>query len=285
MNTKQIECVLAIAEERNVSKAADRLYISQSALSQSLINLEKELGTPLFIRDQREMSLTAAGRLYVDAGREILRIKTQTYQSIKDLSRISYKIGISSTEGMYRFLRVIDAFRAMHPNVELYAADGDVKKLLRGLRLEEFLAIIIAIDTTDSIDLPHEILSTEEIMLVLPASRFSETDALDCRSLRKERMILSTQGTTMRGITDRLFQEAGISPNVISETNNTTALLQMVGSGMGSGFLPGGLCIPQEDVVYASVLPRKYRYQAILYNYDSFNDYLLDLIELLRDKG
>ena len=62
MNTKQIEYVLAIAEEKNISRAAERLFVSQSALSQSLINLEKEIGAPLFVRDQREMKLTEAER-------------------------------------------------------------------------------------------------------------------------------------------------------------------------------------------------------------------------------
>ena len=284
MNTKLIEYILAIAEEKNVSRAADRLFVSQSALSQALINLEKELGSPLFTRDQREMVLTPAGKYYVEAGREVLRIKARTYQTIRGLSRISYKIGISSTEGMHRFLRAVKPFREIHPNVELFASEGDVKALLKGLRREEYLAAIIAMDTTESIDLPYEILSTEEIFVVLPSSRFGhDHQAIDCRDLAAEDFILSTPGTTMRKITDKLFAEAQISPSIISETNNTEALSEMVRSDLGVGFLPGSFCRPRDGIVYASLIPERMRCQAIVYSSDSLNTFLLDLIDILKN--
>ena len=168
MNTKQIEYVLAIAEEKNISRAAERLFVSQSALSQSLINLEKEIGAPLFVRDQREMKLTEAGRYYVDACREIMRIKEQTYQTIRELNRISYKIGISSTEGMHRFLAAMSPFQEKHPGVEIFASDGESQSLLKDLQRGLYLAVIIAIDAEEKIDFPYEILSTEEVFLVMP---------------------------------------------------------------------------------------------------------------------
>ncbi|MBR3368063.1 MAG: LysR family transcriptional regulator [Lachnospiraceae bacterium] len=283
MNTKLIEYILAIADEKNVSRAADRLYVSQSALSQSLINLENELGTPLFTRDQREMVLTPAGRYYVDAGREILRIKSRTYQTIRGLSRISYKIGISSNEGMHRFLRAVKPFRKEHPNVELFASEGDVKTLLKGLRREEYLAALIAIDLDETIDLPYEVLATEEIFLVLPSERFgNELLEIDCRDLAEENFILSTPGTTMRKITDRLFEELQITPNVVSETNNTNALTEMVRHDLGIGFLPGNLCRPTEGIIYTSTIPKRQRGQAIVYSSDSLNAFLLDLIGILK---
>lgn len=283
MNTRLIEQILAIAEEKNVSRAADRLYVSQSALSQSLINLEKELGTPLFTRDQREMVLTPAGRYYVDAGREILRIKARTYQTIRGLNRISYKIGISSSEGMHRFLRSVRPFREKHPNVELFASEGDVKTLLKGLRREEYLAVLIAIGLDETIDLPYEVLATEEIFLVLPSERFgNDLREIDCRELADENFILSTPGTTMRKITDRLFEELQLSPSIISETNNTDALTEMVQHDLGIGFLPGNLCRSREGIVYASTVPKRQRCQAIVYSNDSLNDFLLDLIGILK---
>ena len=68
MDTKIIEYVIAIAEEKSLSKAAERLYLSQPALSQRLKKLEDELGTPLFVRGKDGLSITDAGRIYVNGG-------------------------------------------------------------------------------------------------------------------------------------------------------------------------------------------------------------------------
>ena len=64
MDTKILEYVIAIAEEKSLSKAAERLYLSQPALSQRLKKLEDELGTPLFLREKNGLSITDAGRIY-----------------------------------------------------------------------------------------------------------------------------------------------------------------------------------------------------------------------------
>ena len=74
MNTRQLEYILAIAEEKNILRASEKLFISQSTLSQTLINLEKELGTPLFIRNQRELAITEAGQYYIEAARDIMHM-------------------------------------------------------------------------------------------------------------------------------------------------------------------------------------------------------------------
>ena len=74
MNTRQIEYILAIAEEKNMQRAAERLFVTQSTLSQTLIKLERELGCQLFVRNSREMTLTQAGQAYVNGGQKILGI-------------------------------------------------------------------------------------------------------------------------------------------------------------------------------------------------------------------
>ena len=96
MNTRQLEYILAIAEEKNILRASEKLFISQSTLSQTLINLEKELGTPLFIRNQRELAITEAGQYYIEAARDIMHIKEQAYDRIRSISvtgKERYRVG------------------------------------------------------------------------------------------------------------------------------------------------------------------------------------------------
>jgi DNA-binding transcriptional LysR family regulator len=86
MNFKILEYIVAIAETGNVTKAAERLFISQSGLNQQLIKLETELGTPLFHRSKKEMRPTHAGRIYIENARRILKMAQNCVSQINDLS-------------------------------------------------------------------------------------------------------------------------------------------------------------------------------------------------------
>ena len=77
MEHREMEYVIVIAQEKNLSKAAERLFISQPALSRFLTKLENELGTPLFERKNRQYLPTYAGELYLDTARQILRLQQQ----------------------------------------------------------------------------------------------------------------------------------------------------------------------------------------------------------------
>lgn len=75
MDTRQMEYIIQISEERSITKAAEKLFITQSALNQQLQKLEKELGISLFIRTRSDWQLTPAGEIYVNTARQILNLK------------------------------------------------------------------------------------------------------------------------------------------------------------------------------------------------------------------
>jgi|GEM_PF-2900629 len=79
MQLQQIKYILAIAETGNISKAAEKMYVSQSALSQQLLKLEREIGVPLFLRLGRNLEITEAGRIYVNTAIAMLNIE-KSYQ-------------------------------------------------------------------------------------------------------------------------------------------------------------------------------------------------------------
>ena len=85
MELKQLEYIVKIAEERNVTKAAEKMYITQSALNQQLLKLEKELGSQLFYRSRTNWKLTEIGEIYIKNAEKILNIKKETYDQINDL--------------------------------------------------------------------------------------------------------------------------------------------------------------------------------------------------------
>ena len=120
MDTKQIEYILKIAEENNITKAADKLYITQSALNQQLLKLEKELGTPLFHRSRVNWRPTEAGEVYLRNARQILRLKKDTYNQISDIAatrRGRLSIGFTPGRGINMFTSIYPAFRQTYPDI------------------------------------------------------------------------------------------------------------------------------------------------------------------------
>ena len=87
MDFRQLEYIVAIAENKSISKAAETLFISQSGLNQQLIKLEKELGLQLFDRNKHFLRPTKAGEIYVKNAIEILKIKRNTYTELGDLKK------------------------------------------------------------------------------------------------------------------------------------------------------------------------------------------------------
>ena len=81
MNLKEIEYILKIDEERNVTRAAEKLYLTHSALNQQLLRLEQEIGSPLFNRVRSGWTRTPAEDIYMDGARELMRIKKGSYLS------------------------------------------------------------------------------------------------------------------------------------------------------------------------------------------------------------
>ena len=86
MDTRQLEYIIAIEEERSISRAAERMYVTPSALSQQLKNLEAELKTTLFVRSREGMSLTPEGNLYLSGARAMMEIKRQAMEKIQQMS-------------------------------------------------------------------------------------------------------------------------------------------------------------------------------------------------------
>ena len=114
MDLKQIEYILKIAEEKNITHAAEKLFITQSALNQQLLKLEKELGCPLFYRSRTDWRPTPAGEIYLDTARQILILKKNAYDQIHDLTEYQKNtIRIGFTPG-----RGIDMFSQVSPDTD-----------------------------------------------------------------------------------------------------------------------------------------------------------------------
>src|SRR5690554_1715029 len=118
MDVRYLEYIIEIAREGNMTKAAKKLFVTQSSLSQYLAKLEGELGTTLFERTRGELKPTKAGRLYVEAAVQMVEIRKhliEDIQGISDTGKIA--LGITSNWGLDMLPKVLLQFKRRYPNM------------------------------------------------------------------------------------------------------------------------------------------------------------------------
>ena len=190
-------------------------------------------------------------------------IRDRAYDRIRSISVTSkerYRVGISSQEGMERFLTASGLFQKKYPGVELYATDESTKNLLKKLNMWQLALIITSLDSLQKITLPYKVLNREEILLLVPRTLpykiWGESRRLKWELLKNEHFILSKQNSTMRSITDHIFKQLGFNPDIVCELDNTSATIHMVAEGTGLAFLPSGLKVENEQIRYVSLTPK-----------------------------
>jgi len=294
MNTRQIEYIIEIARQKNMQRAAERLYVSQSTLSQTLIKLEKELGCQLFVRNTREMVLTREGELYVRGGQEILNIKQRTYQEIQKLSgrqQRRYRIGISSHDGMNRFLTASGELQKAWDGLEIYAIEDNFAGLMEKLRQRQVNLAITTWHSLSDLNFCYRVLKQEEIKLVVPET-WTPMDGSVCparlrwEQLNSERLILPNPGSTIRTMVDNMLARTNVHPTISCEISNVQTTLRMVKQDGGLAFLPQRLVNSSDGYCLVSMSPPLIRYLVVAYNDATAEDEIMQhFIQLLSDCG
>ena len=131
MNFQHLKYFLMVAEELNITRAAERLYISQQSLSNHISNLERELDVKLFTRSPK-LSLTYAGGLLVETATQILDLHSQYLSKVGDINRHYLgvlRVGISHTCGLAVLPEILPRFRAEFPMVEFSLFEGNSTQL------------------------------------------------------------------------------------------------------------------------------------------------------------
>ena len=115
MDLKQIEYIVKIDDEHSITRAAEKLFVTQSALNQQLLKLEKELGAPLFVRTRNHWELTDVGALYVESSKKVLEIKKDTYSRIEDMAKRwkgTITVGLTPERGIQMFTSIYPEIHA-----------------------------------------------------------------------------------------------------------------------------------------------------------------------------
>ncbi|MGN1142160.1 MAG: LysR substrate-binding domain-containing protein [Oliverpabstia sp.] len=260
MDLKQLEYILAIEEHGNVSRAAEALYISQSALNQQLLHLEKNLGMKLFHRDKRNMRPTQAGKIYLESAREILKIQKNTYSRLHDLADSTtgeLRLGLTWEHGVDMFTELLPEFMQRYPRFSIQMFERTVSQQHQMILSDHLDLGFVMLQKEERIDANYIPICREEMLLAIPRThplaRLSAPygqpfNYISLSQFKDDLFSLLFKGSTMRALIDRLFQEAGFKPRMLFETSMNQVLQKMVAKGLCCAIFPQSYAHPTDDV-------------------------------------
>jgi DNA-binding transcriptional LysR family regulator len=241
MDVRQLEMFRSVAEEGGFTRAAERLHVSQSAVSRQVKLLEEELGSQLLHRHGRRVALTASGELLLKLANRVQRdIQDAVWQLSETgkLHRGQLRLGGGMTVCLFILPRLLKRFRKLYREVDLRVTSGTSEAILRLLRNHEVdLGLLtLPIVATDMEVVP--VLKEEMVVVTAPGHPLSRARAADPKSLARFPWILFETGSNSRKVIDRFFLEESVPADVAMETENVEIIKAMVASGLGIGLIP-----------------------------------------------
>ncbi len=243
MELRQLRYLVALAEERNFTRAAEHEHVAQPALSQQIRRLEEEVGLALVERTTRRASLTDAGELLVVRARRVLaelEAADTELQALRGLTNGHVTIGAMHTMGPIDLSLVLALFNQLHPDVELTVREQSSEELAQMLRVDELdLAFLSVTERIESHGLGLQQLVSEELVVLLPLDhRLARRRQVRMAELAQERFISYRQGARLRELLEGAGRHAGFEPRVTLESNESQRIRRLVARGLGVAILP-----------------------------------------------
>ena len=247
MNMKQALYFKTIAQYGTITAAAKQLYISQPSLSQTLRQIEDEVGTPLFDRSTSPFHLTYAGERYLKAVEAMLDIETRLKEEIESIRRDDggrLRLGISVTRAMQVLPDVIPIFTKAYPNVTIElteAASASLEGLLQKGQIDLALAALEA----NEANIASELIEKESIGILAGkdsqlAQLVPSGTPISLEMVEKEAFVSLDTSHSSRIIQDRLFRRYNIRPKILLETSSLEVARRVA--------LKSGACMVLPDV-------------------------------------
>jgi DNA-binding transcriptional LysR family regulator len=241
VDVRQLEMFRAVAEERSFTRAAERLHVSQSAISRQVKLLEDELGGRLLHRGGKGASLTAPGELLLRLANRIHRDMQDVMGQIAEthgLLRGSLTIAGGMTVCMHVLPRVLRQYRKLYPGVDLRVVSGPTEAILRQVRSHEVDLALLTLPLGDADLEVAPVLREEMVVVTAPGHPLAKARAVDAQQIARFPLILYEAGSNSRRVQDRLFADAALQVKVAMETENVEIIKAMVGAGLGITLIP-----------------------------------------------
>jgi DNA-binding transcriptional LysR family regulator len=233
---------LAVAENASFTRASQKLYVAQSAISRKIKLLEEELGEPLFKRVNKKVYVTPAGETLLKYARRIfldLRNATLEISEIRQLERGQLRVGAGMLACTYILPPVLEKFKTLHPRIDLEVVTAPTDALLVKLR-ENFIELGVFTLPIQHSDLEVIPIATEEMVVVTSPKHpvLSKKSWIKAEEIEEYPLILFPKGASTRNVLEGFFRRAQITPHVAMEAENVATIKPLVKIDLGISIIP-----------------------------------------------
>ena len=259
MELRQLEYFVAVAEEANFTRAAERIHVAQPAVSAQIQRLERELGQPLLDRSRRTVRLTAAGEAALPYARAALAAVADIHVAVEELTQLvrgTVAIGTVTSHSVDMPLLLAD-FHADHPEVEITLSTDSSDTLIEMVCTGRLDAAIVSVGPGERPEgLDVEVVTDEAI-----AAAVCRTDELASRKtirltdLSDRQLIALPVGAGIRHQFDAACAKAGVSPRVAFEASTPLALADLAERGLGVAIVPASVPRGRDGLHGLAIIP------------------------------
>ncbi|WP_251865894.1 LysR family transcriptional regulator [Achromobacter sp. Marseille-Q4962] len=248
MELRHLRYFVTVAEELHFTRAAARLGIGQPPLSQQIQQLEREIGTPLFLRLPRGIALTEAGARFLEDARAILAGAERAVDTARRLGRGeegAVTIGFTASAVFHPYLpSAIRAYRDRYPGVRISLTESTTQSLLRSLRAGDVDVAFVRPPYAPDPEFAAERVLDEPMLVALPPGHpLGRKRAVPMKALAGEDFVLYPRPIGA-GLYDAILsacQRAGFSPRVIQEAPQMASIVSLVAAGVGISIVPAAM--------------------------------------------
>lgn len=235
MNLRQLRIFRIVAETGNITAGAERMHISQPAVSKHILDLESELGTPLLDRHPRGVTLTVGGEVMLRHARRMQVLQNDVRDELASLKGVSsgrLAIGASTTIGSYLLPMALEGFHRTNPGIRISLAVENTHHIQAQL-LDYALDIGLTEGFVDSNSFDAEVFAHDRLIPVTSAKFRQEHKIRDLLTLAELPCIQREKGSGTRAVVERAFAQHSARPSTLMSLGNAEAIKRIVASGLG----------------------------------------------------
>ena len=289
----KLETLLAVAELKNFTKAAQALALTQPAVSHHIAQLESSLKVRLFQRGKNTFELTPEGEIAVKYARRLKALQQKMEQDIADRQRhmTRIRVGLTHTSESNTITEILAKYGSLNDNVSITIITDTIRNLYN--RLENFeidIAVVEGKRLAGSFN--YLMLDTDSLLCVLDNEhRLAKRSMVTVEELKKEHMILRLPSSATRQLFEATLLSVGADIedfNITIEVDNISTIKDLIRKGMGISILPQSACMDELRKGKLTALPIEnlsmMREISLVYNKDFARiDILHDIVELYRE--
>jgi DNA-binding transcriptional LysR family regulator len=260
MELRQLEYFVAVAQEANFTRAAQRVHISQSGISAQVRQLERELGQTLLDRSERTVRLTEVGAAVLPHAQAALDAVVKARLAVDQLSglvRGQVTVGMVSGCALIVLPELLAEFHALYPGVDIALTEADSDRLVERVRTGRLDLALVGVAGDAMPGLESTIVADDALAAAVKSDDpLAARKSITVDALRHQALISLPPGTGLRAALDTGCANAGFEPKIAFEASALTMVAHLAGMGLGVAILPASMATSHQPALHVLQIGR-----------------------------